>query len=281
MGTGQNIRISIIVGSVMTAGVGVQAAPLSIRSTGQPASAIAGADQGPCSLGGLQVWRMYSWRAASARRGSASPKKIAAVPDAATDAAPAVPTGTARPSSPEMLKRGPTSAVQPAAGQADLRQRVSNFMTGLFANWSSPNPQMLESMGDVYDDVVNYYGKIVSREAVIEDKQRFAARWLQRAYAISPGTLVVRCDDGSLVCAVSGITDWAGAKNARRATGAAGFYYVVRAGNDGLLKITEETSKVVRRRMSEGQAPADPQRVQASCAADGATALRENVVCRN
>jgi hypothetical protein len=281
MVNGPNLRIPIIVGSVMTAGVGVQAAPLSIQSNGQPASAIAGANQSPCSLGELQVWRMYSWRTASARRGSASPNKIAAVPDAATEAALAAPAGTARPGTPKMLKRDPASAARPAAGQADLRQRVSNFMTSLFANWSSPNAQMLESMGDVYDDVVNYYGKVVSREAVIEDKQRFAARWPQRAYAISPGTLMVRCDDGSLVCTVSGVTDWAGAKNARRAAGAAGFYYVVRAGNDGLLKITEETSKVVHGRMSEVQASANPQRVQAACAADGATALRENVVCRN
>lgn len=173
------------------------------------------------------------------------------------------------------------SATRPAAGQADLRRRVSNFITSLFASWSSPNAQMLEAMGDVYDDLVNYYGKVVSREEVIADKQRFAARWPQRAYGISPGTLMVRCDDSSLACTVSGVTDWAAARNARRATGAASFYYVVRASNDGLLKITEESSKVVHGRMSEIQVPANPQRVQAACAADGATALRGNAVCRN
>jgi hypothetical protein len=97
----------------------------------------------------------------------------------------------------------------------------------------------------LYEDDVTYYGKVISREAVLADKRRFVEHWPQRSYTIRPGTLVSRCDEGPYRCTVSGTTDWIATNDTKRSTGAATFYYVV-AGTGGVLKITEETGKVVQ-----------------------------------
>jgi len=177
----------------------------------------------------------------------------------------------------------------PAVRPTGLQHRVSNFISSLFTSWSSPNAQALRVMKGAYEDPVTYYGKVISRDAVLDDKRRFAERWPQRSYTIRPGTLIVQCGDDSLSCTVSGTTDWAVAKNAKRSTGTANFYYEVRAGERGVLKIAEEAGKVVHRPTASQpvagnpQLPGKPRRAvnKTACAADGAEVLRENAVCRN
>ncbi|HKD27768.1 MAG TPA: hypothetical protein VKC66_17925 [Xanthobacteraceae bacterium] len=177
----------------------------------------------------------------------------------------------------------------PAVMRTGLLHRVSNFIGSLFANWSSPNAQALRVLKDAYEDPVIYYDKVISREAALDEKRRFAERWPRRTYTIRPGTLIVQCGDDSRTCTVSGTTDWAVAKNAKRSTGSANFYYAVRVGEGGLLKIAEETSKVVHGRIVSSavpgnrRLPGNPQRAvnKTACAADGAEILRGNAVCRN
>jgi hypothetical protein len=177
----------------------------------------------------------------------------------------------------------------PTVRRTALQHRVSNFISSLFRSWSSPNAQALRVLKGAYEDPVTYYDVVISREAVLDDKQRFAERWPQRTYTIRPGTLIVQCGDDSRRCTVSGTTDWAAAKDAKRSTGAANFYYVVRAGEGGVLKIAEEGSKVVHRPTvsppvpGNSQLPGNPRRAvnRTACAADGAEILRENAVCRN
>jgi len=177
----------------------------------------------------------------------------------------------------------------PAVRPADLQPRVSNFIRSLFASWSSPNAQALGALKGVYEGAVTYYDKVISREAVLDDKRRFVQRWPQRTYTIRPGTLIVQCGNDSLRCTVSGTTDWAAAKDVQRSAGAANFYYVVDADEGGLLKIAEETSKVVHGPIISSPVPGNPRLSgnprraanNTACAADGAEVLRENAVCRN
>ena len=177
----------------------------------------------------------------------------------------------------------------PAVRRTGLLHRVSNFIGGLFANWSSPNAQALRVLKDAYEDPVTYYDKVISREAALDEKRRFAERWPRRTYTIRPGTLIVQCSDDSLTCTVSGTTDWIVAKHAKRSTGTANFYYTVRVGEGGLLRIAEETSKVVHGQIvspavpGNRRLPGNPQRAvnKTACAADGAEILPENAVCRN
>ena len=37
-------------------------------------------------------------------------------------------------------------------------------------------------MGTIYESSVVYFGKVTSRQAVLEDKRRFVERWPQRSY---------------------------------------------------------------------------------------------------
>lgn len=176
----------------------------------------------------------------------------------------------------------------PAVRRTGLLHRVSNFIGSLFTNWSSPNARALQVLKDAYEDRVTYYDKVVSREAVLDDKRRFAERWPQRAYTIRPGTLIVQCGDDSLTCTVSGTADWAAARDAKRSAGAANFYYTVRARQGGALKIVEEASQVMHGPMGS-PVSANP-RVRGNqrrasnktaCAADGSEVSRGNAVCRN
>jgi hypothetical protein len=168
----------------------------------------------------------------------------------------------------EAVKRGidvamlgppsPASTTRPAVGTTDLEHRASNFVGSLFASRFSPNAQALQALEGLYEDTVTYYGKVISREAVLNDKRRFVERWPQRFYTVRPGTLIVQCDDGSLRCTVSGTTEWAAAKDAKRSTGAANFYYAVLMGAGGLVKIAEETSKVVQGPIISAHVPGNP-----------------------
>ena len=177
----------------------------------------------------------------------------------------------------------------PAVRPTNLQHRASNFISSLFTSWSSTNAQALRVLKGAYEDPVTYYGKVISREAVLDDKRRFVERWPQRTYTVRPGTLIVQCGDDSGRCKVSGTTDWVAAGEAKRSTGAANFYYAVRAGEGGVLKIAEEASKVVhgstvsRPVPGNSQLPGNPRRAvnKTACAADGAEILRENAVCRN
>jgi hypothetical protein len=196
----------------------------------------------------------------------------------------------------EALKRGidvailnspsPASTERPAVIVPGLDQRASNFVAGLFAIWSSPNVQALQALEGLYEDDVTYYGKVISREAVLADKRRFVERWPQRFYTIRPGTLATQCDGGSLRCTVSGITDWAAAKNAKRATGTANFFYTLVTAGD-VLKIAEETSKVVQGPFISAHVPGNPPWAinKTPCTTEGPKVLRENAeeagVCHN
>ena len=246
------MRRSVIAGSLLAAGVCGQAAPLSTPDSNrdQPAPVFADGDLAPRG-GGDDVHSKTSFllKAITAFRGNG---------------------GT-----------GVSATRGPAVRQADLQQHVSNFISDLFASWSSSNGQTPQVLKGLYEDAVTYYGEVISREAVLDDKRRFAERWPQRSYAIRPGTLVVQCGDRSLRCTVSGITDWAAANGAKRSTGAAHFYYAVCAGEGGLLKIAEETSEIVHGPIISSHGATRPPRAASKTACAAAEMSRENVVCRN
>jgi hypothetical protein len=136
-------------------------------------------------------------------------------------------------------------AARSVVSPISLEQRASNFISSLFAGWSSPNAQPLQALETLYADEVTYYGKVLSRDAVLDDKRRFVVRWPQRLYTIRSGTLLTQCDSGSLRCTVSGTVDWAAAKDAKRSTGVASFSYTLAPAGTA-LKIAEETSKAVQ-----------------------------------
>src|SRR5262249_25278986 len=97
-------------------------------------------------------------------------------------------------------------------------------------------------------DQVMYYGKLISKSAVLADKQRFMMRWPERTYTIDQATLLTSCDDAKRECRLSGLADWrtANAVHATSARGRARFEYTISMPAE-VPKIASETSKVVER----------------------------------
>ena len=75
--------------------------------------------------------------------------------------------------------------------QQDARRRgATAFVVELLRRWSTLDNSVLSSLGDAYADQVSYYGKPTTRQAVVDDKVRFATRWPDRKYQLRPGSLV-------------------------------------------------------------------------------------------
>jgi clan AA aspartic protease (TIGR02281 family) len=124
----------------------------------------------------------------------------------------------------------PTATIVQAAGEstdvspeveASARKAVADF----FAVWSNPNDPDGSSMRRFYAASVNFYGKQMSLEQLMQEKLRFARRWPTRSYTVEPDTLRISCSSQSPVCTVAGVLDWnaAGPGEARTSTGTARF----------------------------------------------------------
>jgi hypothetical protein len=148
------------------------------------------------------------------------------------------PPDTAPPSDPNAT----ASQEQP---QTSLAGRVTGLVLALAARWSEPNAETLRALDELYVDRVLYHGKVTTRQAVLQEKHRFAERWPQRSYKIRPHSVTASCNAASEVCRVQGIMDRElanPATNTKSRDVASFDYSVTRAGE--ALKIAAETSSV-------------------------------------
>lgn len=139
-----------------------------------------------------------------------------------------------------------------AAGSTERRKAVGDFVVRLQGEWSQGEVSWA-SLEQRYADQVLFYGKLLTREAVIADKRKFVERWPFRKYHIRPGTLTVSCDEGRPACRAEAIIDWQVANSARQSsrTGTATASYLI-ASSGGMLVITEENGSVVSRGIQSG-----------------------------
>jgi hypothetical protein len=79
---------------------------------------------------------------------------------------------------------------------------------------------------------VDYYGKTITKEAVLLDKQQFNQTWPRRSYHVRPNTLTISCsgntaydDVGINGCVVEGFLDFEDANSRKRSTGSANFRF--------------------------------------------------------
>jgi len=84
-------------------------------------------------------------------------------------------------------------------------------------SWSSGNDEALADLDDFFGPRVNYFGRSVDLQTLVQTKRRFAERWPVRKYRHRPGTMSVRCDSQSERCTVRSVVDWEAASPARRA----------------------------------------------------------------
>jgi hypothetical protein len=76
------------------------------------------------------------------------------------------------------------------------------------AMWSRDSDINAASVDRFYAPEVDYYGKHLSRAAVLADKLRYIRAWPQRRYTEVPGSIQARCNPDRSRCRVSIVMAW-------------------------------------------------------------------------
>ena len=146
--------------------------------------------------------------------------------------------------------RAPAAAVSAAPPASPPSQayvqspetKAASFVGRYHQAWSSDNSTALGFMQSAYGDNVSFYGKTISKTALLQEKIKFAERWPIRSYSVRPDSLAIQCQ--TTICHIEGIVDWSASSPARRkhSQGAASFsmYW-----DSSLETITSETGKVL------------------------------------
>lgn len=160
---------------------------------------------------------------------------------------------TSSPPASSLPASSPPAALPPATSPyreqpstvSGIVARALKFVLHSEERWSAdpiPDPNWLSS---IYAQEVEYYGKRVSRQSVVAEKQAFAAKWPQRVYSVEPGSMIARCD--VTACIVTGVVHFT-ARNAERRSshGVATFAYTLAPAGDSFL-IAGESGRVLQR----------------------------------
>lgn len=115
-------------------------------------------------------------------------------------------------------------SVSGAPGSAQTSEREIAQMRDLSADlantylqiWSSSDRAALDDVDEVYAPRVNFYGRILDKRRLTEEKMHFVRRWPVRRYSLRPGTTRVDCDRTRRSCVVRTLIDWTAASPRRR-----------------------------------------------------------------
>ena len=129
----------------------------------------------------------------------------------------------------------PPSARRREPAQTGLDQRAIAFVTEDMIRSQGGASELVEHARKTLDDRIDYYGTPTSRDDVLKDKQKYAARWPNRVYRLRFDTIRTTCDDTRSSCQISGQLDFdlANPATGRKSAGTASFEYGVRFGADG------------------------------------------------
>lgn len=109
----------------------------------------------------------------------------------------------------------------PAHAQLDtVPQRTRDWAQAqvekFVAVWSRDEGVTRDAVERLYAPRVIYYGKNMSREAILADKRAYIAHWPQRRYEIVPGSVDVSCTKGNAICKATAVMRWSRADRAGR-----------------------------------------------------------------
>jgi len=109
------------------------------------------------------------------------------------------------------------------------------------------NDLSLSYLEGKYPAQVNYYGKMLSKESVLNDKKTFFKKWPARNYSIRPSSVTVTCETEKR-CKTEGIVDWEASGSILNSKGAAALslMWILQ---DSAWKISSETSQVLDRKL--------------------------------
>jgi hypothetical protein len=149
------------------------------------------------------------------------------------------------PSADAPVPTDPNLAASQEPPQTSLAGRATGLVVALAARWSEPNAAALRALDELYQDKVFYHGKLTPRQAILQDKLRFAERWPQRSYKIRPRSVTASCNPTTEMCRVQGIMDreLANSTTNTKSRDVANFDYSIGRSGEA-LKIAAETSSV-------------------------------------
>lgn len=167
-----------------------------------------------------------------------SPQEVASlgITRAGNTSAQTAPTITQKPALPPL---------QPSSDQAEAQAKA--FVLGLILSGSLPANDLLQLSEDAYADSVQFYGKQITRQEVLDDKRQYAERWPVRVSSARPNTIKTSCN--AATCRVTGIYDWqvSNPSTKKRLSGVASFDYTVDMRGSGYRVIAEEGNVIERR----------------------------------
>jgi hypothetical protein len=104
--------------------------------------------------------------------------------------------------------------------QSSFQQRSAELSRSYLRSWSSDTRAALADVHRLYAPRVRFYGRVLNRRELAQEKARFARRWPVRKYAHQPGTMRVSCGAAARKCMVRSVIDWRTANLTRRVASA-------------------------------------------------------------
>lgn len=98
-----------------------------------------------------------------------------------------------------------------------LAHRSADLTRSYLHTWSADTRAAIADVPRLYAPRVRFYGRYLTRDALIREKAKFVRRWPTRHYAIRPGTMRVSCEAQSQRCVVRSVIDWRAESAARKA----------------------------------------------------------------
>jgi hypothetical protein len=113
------------------------------------------------------------------------------------------------------------------------------------AVWSRDEGVTMAAVERLYAPRVVYYGKTMSRAAILADKRAYIAHWPHRRYEIAPGSVDVSCTKGNNMCRATATMRWSRAdRSGREVRGASRMAFLVSRESGG--KIVRESAVNLR-----------------------------------
>ena len=123
-----------------------------------------------------------------------------------------------------------------------MRKEVNEFID----DTNRGNDASLSYFRGKYRDQVRYFGKLVPRQSVLNEKGIYFRKWPARNYFVQPGSVVVMCETSS-ECTAEGILAWEISGPILNSRGSAAFslHWIL---EDGIWKISSESTQPMERK---------------------------------
>jgi hypothetical protein len=118
----------------------------------------------------------------------------------------------------------------------------------IFLATNRPNAESVAYFRTKYANQVNFYGRLLSKGAVLSDRIAFFQKWPQRNYSLKLETLKIECVTEAN-CKSNGIVNWnvSGPKLTSLGSASFAFTWTIEHGD---WKLSEESSQVISRKVS-------------------------------